>query len=224
MGISMGRRVPWATCAVGMTGSIVYFHNKHKYEQEMFRRMNELLQARAQLSGVYIHQRQAFRFLWYLQWLVPYHQSIKMVTPKRTRHVGLGPHRREGLCTFYSCFVQHEGPSYDDLNRHDIPIPIECWVDYYYKFGHYPEAPDPELLTALTATPAESEKFYETRFLSIIRYPDGTTTTSTCRSAVMNLIYKERLIREGRLSMDKAFDDPPGTLGDLLRAQLPKPT
>jgi hypothetical protein len=76
-------------------GLVYYFYNKHMYEQEYNNRLIYLLENKVELSGVYVMQRQALSWLWYIQWLLPYHQSLKIVNKKTNtiRHVGLGGHK-----------------------------------------------------------------------------------------------------------------------------------
>src|SRR5437867_1066631 len=69
-----------------------YCYKKHMYEKELFDRYNDLvLEKKVKLSGISVQQRQAFPMLWYIQWLLPYHQSLKFRNPDGTvRQVGLG--------------------------------------------------------------------------------------------------------------------------------------
>ena len=180
--------------------SIYYNYKRHVYEQELFKRFNYVLENNVKLSGVYIQQRQAFQWLWYLQWLLPYHQSLKIKNKSNntTRHVGLGSTGN----FLQSGFVDHTDIKYKYLNRFNQSIPIECWVDYKRTFGHYPENIDIELLNEITITNKEAEvkgksidKVFNTRFLCLIKGIHDRYTISTCQYAVMYAIRKEELER-----------------------------
>ena len=183
----------------GLTGGAsFYFYNKHEYEKELYERMLYIIENNVPLSGVYLQQRQPFGFLGYIQWLVPYHQSLKIVNKNTntTRHVGLG-----GISGLHSEFVLHDKQKYDYLNRFETSIPIECWVDYKRKVGHFPENINIDQINRLTMTSEENENnktevpVYKTTFGSIIQDIDGTYTLSTCKSAVLWAVHQEDLDR-----------------------------
>ena len=106
-------------------GTVAYYnYNRHMYERELFNRMNEVVQGKVKLSGVYLQQRQAFSWLWYVQWLLPYHQSLKFVDPVNgtvIRHIGLQHSKKGGF--FTSSFGSHTDLEYNYLNRFESSIP-----------------------------------------------------------------------------------------------------
>ena len=176
----------------------------------MFNRMNEIMWSvsagERKLCGVFLQQRQAFGWMWYFQWLMPYHQSLKFVdlnTGKTTRHVGLGHLDGAGLLT--STFTSHFQQKYVYLNTFETSIPIECWVDYQQRMGHFPEDIDVDLLNKLTMTPQEqtqnqySGPVYKTTFGSIIMLPNGQYTLSTCQAAAMQAVMREEMIRKKQI-------------------------
>lgn len=184
---------------ISIAGIVSYYnYNRHMYERELFNRMNEVIQGKVKLSGVYLQQRQAFSWLWYVQWLLPYHQSLKIVNPltgEMIRHIGLNHAKNGGFLT--SSFGSHTNLEYNYLNRFESSIPIECWVDYYHQMGHYPENIDVSMLNRITATEDESPNAYKTQFGSFIKLPNGSTTFSSCQSAIMRAIMIEELVRKG---------------------------
>ena len=65
----MVKYVTKLTCAAATTATLsIYFYKKHMYEQEMFNQ-----------SGIFVQQGQAFPNFWFIQWIIPYHQSLKIV-------------------------------------------------------------------------------------------------------------------------------------------------
>lgn len=173
-----------------------YCYQKHMYEKEMFMRMNYLLQNKVKLSGVYLQQRQPFGFLWFIQWLLPYHQSLKIIQEDGSiRHIGLGKSvLSKGIFDLISEFVLHEGEKYERLEKYEKSFPIECWVDYMRKFGHYPEI-DINKLNEITMTRKEAKndeelsQIYITKYGKPARDDNGNFIITTCRSAVMWAIY-----------------------------------
>jgi 1-deoxy-D-xylulose 5-phosphate reductoisomerase len=116
----------------------------------------------------------------------------------------------------------HIGSKYNILNTYDVPIPIEAWVDYKRKFGHYPSNINIDALNKITITPEESEQCYTTNFASIISYPDQnkTPTLSTCQSAAMNALLKEELFREGKIDIKNIHKDQKSSFVKYLRYKL----
>jgi len=181
-----------------------YNYKRHLYEQELFSRMNEVMRktaaAEMQLSGVFIQQRQAFGWMWYFQWLMPYHQSLKFVdlkTHQTYRHVGLGHNQGEGFLS--SSFQSHCSKQYSTLNRFETSIPIECWVDFKRKMGYWPSNVDVQMLENITMTPEEfkarpvERPVYKTAFGSLMKLPNGEWTISTCQSAAMYALMTEQI-------------------------------
>ncbi len=194
-----------------------YNYKRHLYERELFNRMNQVMwsvsSGETKLSGVFLQQRQAFGWMWYFQWLMPYHQSLKFVdlnTNETYRHVGLGHVDGEGRLT--SAFKSHTDAKYTYLNTFETSIPIECWVDFKYRMGHFPSNVDAQLLVQLTKTPDEQSalssgstptEIYKTKFGSIMTLPNGQRTISTCQSAAMQAVMKEELIRNNKTHREK---------------------
>jgi hypothetical protein len=179
-------------CTAGTAS--VYLYNKHTYEQELFNRYNGLLENKEPLSGVYLQQRQPFGFHSYFAWLLPYHQSLKITQRDGTvRHVGLGKNRSSQF-SMESEFVFHEGSKYDSLKQFEVSMPIECWVDFKRKFGHYPSNIDIEILNEITKTRKEAlegEEIYHVVFGKITKDMSGEIVINSCRSAVMYAIKEE---------------------------------
>lgn len=191
----------WGSCGA-ISGA--YFYNKHMYEKELFDRMNYLLQNNVQLSGIYLQQRPPFGFLWYVQWLLPYHQSIMIKQPDGSiRHVGLALIGK-GIFNRESAFVIHKGGPYETLNKLDSSIPIEAWVDYKEKYGHYPENLDSSVLKQYTLTheeavepeadPYDRDNVFTTQCGKFYwDETDGSPRFVSCRSAVMDAVRKTEL-------------------------------
>lgn len=179
------------------TSTSFYFYRKHIYEKEMLERFVFLSENNVKLSGVKLQQRPAFGIMGYFQWLIPYHQSLKIPTfegSKEFRHVGLG-----NINGVQSEFVSHKDREYYYLNFMEVSIPIECWVDYYRKTGHYPGdlgSIDINELNNITRTSEEcnedeNKEVFRTTFGSIIIGINGRKTISTCRSSVEYAIHEE---------------------------------
>lgn len=180
-----------------------YFYKKHMYELEMFNQMNKLF-ADSSKSGIFVQQRQAFPSLGFIQWLIPYHQSLKIVDKRNgtTRHIGLGQPPNAGYFSRDCQFIHHTGDKFDWLNRYEVSIPIEIWVPYKRKYGYFPQekvAIDIDILNAVTRCADEEHlnkevgvELYQTKFLSIISETDETGVTqheiSTCQTAVMHAL------------------------------------
>lgn len=169
------------------SGMLAYYsYSCHRYNQDLYDRMLYLLEHKVELSGVYLQQRQSFGFIGYLQWLIPYHQSLKIILPtpdgNKERHVGLG-----GVGGLTSEFVLHNKEKYEYFNKFETSLPIECCVEYYRKTGHFPENVNPVELNKITATTEENtgNPVYNTTFGSIVTGIDGKKTISTCQSAVL---------------------------------------
>lgn len=184
-------------CVLGV--SAAYCYKKHLYEKKLFDRINYLLKNEAELSGVYLHQRPPFGFLWYVQWLLPYHQSLVIVQKDGSeRHVGLG-RIGDGFFNRESGFILHNGEKYDKLNKLDSSIPIEAWIDYEEKFGHYPSNIDVKMLNNFTMTseeasepgtdPYDGENLHRVKCGEFYRDPtDNSPRFRSCRSSVMDAI------------------------------------
>jgi len=189
--------------AIAITSATaLYFYNKHMYEKELFTQMNYLLRNEIKLSGVYLQQRQPFGFLWYVQWILPYHQSLKIINKDgNIRQVGLGKNsNNKEFFNRESEFVLHKGDKYDKLNDYEISIPIECWVDYKRKFGQFPKNVNVELLNKITMTREEANddsvnNIYKTTCGNITRDINDDVVIISCRSAVMDVIRLEELCR-----------------------------
>lgn len=187
-----------AFCCTGLASA--YLYEKHFYEKELLNRYNELLESETKLSGVYLQQRQPFGSFGYFSWLLPYHQSLKIVQLDGTiRQVGLGKTGGERFSR-ETGFVLHEGERYNQLNSYEISIPIECWVDYNRKFGHYPGTIDIGKLNKITLTQKEAqpnETVYKETFGRFARDHNDDPILVSCRSAVMYAIREEELQRIG---------------------------
>jgi hypothetical protein len=174
-------------------------YNKHMYDREVYARMNFLLQNKTKLSGVYLQQRHPFGSLWYLQWLLPYHQSLKIVNEDGTfRQVGLGRTHNETF-NFQSEFILHKGGNYDKLAELEMSIPIEAWLDYKKKYGHYPENINVNILNQKTLTREEAGP--DVPIFTVIFGTPGRDLSdkfifNTCRSAAMNKIRETELENE----------------------------
>ncbi len=204
---SAGYCFGWKKVALATGGATVlsyYFYKKHLYEKELYDRMNHIMTHKIPLSGVRLQQRGAFPSFGPVTWLFPwYHQSLLFLDPdngKVIRHVGLGQNAEaSGFFDLRSEFVSHRGKVYKYLNRFEKSFPIECWVDYKHKYGHYPENIDVQVLTELTRTrkdPESNSSFYQTWYLKPIKDIDGNWTVSSCQSAVWFVIRKEELLRK----------------------------
>ncbi len=163
--------------------------------------MNYLLQNNKSLSGVYLQQRQPFSSLWFIRWVLPYHQSLKIVqTDKSIRHVGLGrTSEHHGLFDLETEFILHKGGEYNKLNEYEISFPIECWVDYKRKYGHFPENINVDELNKITITRDETTNFsdiYKTMLGKPSRDNNGDFILTSYRSAVMYAIREEELRRK----------------------------
>lgn len=199
---------------LGIVAISSYLYKKHMYEKERLDQYNKLLKNGTKLSGVYIQQRQAFPILWYIQWLLPYHQSLKIEgIDGSIRHVGLGSvPAKKSIFDFTSEFVSHRTKKYFGLELTEISVPIECWVDYKLKFGHFPSNVDVEKLKEITMTREEalaiaSEKgldqddfvkkhIYKTTFGSIMFGIYGKWVMSTCNYALLHAVRTEELARK----------------------------
>lgn len=183
-------------CVAGTTS--LYLYNKHFYEMELLNQYNYLLQNEVKLSGVFLQQRQPFGSLWFVNWLLPYHQSLKIVQKDGTiRHVGLGRTDDERFSR-ETGFVLHEGEKYDKLSSYETSMPIECWVEYKRKFGHFPSNIDIDILNNITLTKKEAlptDKIYRETFGRLARDHNGEPVIVTCRSSVMYAIREEELRR-----------------------------
>ena len=189
---------------IGTTTS--YFYKKHQYDKELMDRMNyvmiEISQGKRELSGVYLQQRQPFSFLWCVQWLLPYHQSLKIIQKDGTiRNVVLSRNPNpKSFADLTSEFVLHEGEKYDGLNQSEMSYPIECWVDYYRKYDHYPENIDIQLLKEITITRSETtdlSKLFQTTFGFPLIDDTGHWRFQSCRSAVMDALRTHEKIKNG---------------------------
>lgn len=193
----LNKKIIGVVCGLGL--SATYCYKKHLYEKELFNQYNYLLQNNVKLSGVYLQQRQAFGFLWYVHWLLPYHQSLKIVQKDGTiRHVGLGKSNNDPLDR-HSEFTLHEGKHYEGLSDSELSIPIECWVDYKRKYGNFPSNINIESLNKITTTEkekSEGDSVYKIKFGQPHRDQNGDFMMASCRSAVMHAIREEELIRQ----------------------------
>jgi len=187
--------------ATGFGLSSVYFYKKHQYEKEMFDQLIYISENNIKLSGVRLQQRRPFGnlfFLKFIQWSLPYHQSLRMVMPNGViRHVGLAK-SSGSFFDFMSEFVLHSGGNYDAyLNDLESSIPIEIWVEYKRKFGHFPSNIDVEELAKITMTkseaktPEEIKQIYKIPFGKPNRDANNDLIFNSCRSAVMYAIRRE---------------------------------
>lgn len=197
----LNKRLLYVLSGTGI--SALYFYQNHMYEKELFTRMNYLLQNNMKLSGVYLQQRQPFSYLWFIRWVLPYHQSLKIVQKDGSvRHVGLGRNSKHN--SFFDLkteFILHKGEDYNKLNEYEISFPIECWVDYKRKYDHFPENINVDQLNKITMTREEATKeelvyIYKTIFGKPTRDNNGDFVITSCRSAVMYAIRGEELCRK----------------------------
>jgi hypothetical protein len=186
---------------IGVGTISTYFYRKHMYEKELFDRMNYLLQNNIKLSGVYLQQRKPFGnclFLGYFFWSSPYyHLSLKISPDGNPRHVGLGKVSSD-FFNLDAEFVLHKGEKYENLNQLESSIPIEAWVKYKRKYGHFPNNINVKVLNEITLTRQEAEAagmstdhLYKTTFGQISRDDNGDLVISTCISAVIDVIREE---------------------------------
>ena len=189
---------------IGIATLSSYSYKKHMYEKEMIDQYNYLLTNNVKLSGAYIQQRQAFPALWYIQWLIPYHQSLKICNPDGTvRQVGLGRSpTAKSFFDFTSEFVSHLTKKYLGLEVCEKSVPIECWVDFKQKFGHFPSNVNLESLKQLTMTREEAiekkidpSNIYTTTFGSLKLGIYGKWVSVTCNYALLCMVREEELKR-----------------------------
>ena len=198
---------------LGCAGVILcssYSYKKHMYEKEMFDQYNYLLSHKVPMSGIYVQQRQPFPILQYIQWLMPYHQSLKFVNSDGSiRQVGLGRSpNKKSFFDLTSEFVSHTTKKYSGLEMYEKSVPLEVWVDYKFIFGHFPENVNVETLKKLTMTREEAveskmnpdKDIYTTTFGSLIFGIYGKWVTSTCNYALLHAVRTEELMRKEELS------------------------
>ena len=192
----INKKTVTAGCVTGL--AMAYIYDKHNYEKELFNQFNYLLQNETKLSGVYLQQRQPWNFFWYITWALPYHQSLKIVQKDGTiRHVGLG-RTDSNIFSRETGFVLHEGEKYIKLNGQETSIPIECWVDYKRKFGHFPSNINIEELNKITLTKKEAgsnDSVYRETFGRLTKDLNNDIIFVSCRSSVMYAIREEELRR-----------------------------
>jgi hypothetical protein len=119
-----------------------------------------------------------------------------------------------------STFQSHDQDKYAWLNGFDVKIPIEMWVEFYDKFGKFPENIDVGLLKEILAMEKQGEEHYATTFGSTVEYADGTPTISTCRSAAMGAILKEEMIRDGLMSPDDKYLENSITIVEYIKRKV----
>lgn len=192
------KRIAVGVVTLGVTST--YFYKQHLYEKELFDRMNYLLQHPEELSGVYIQLRRPnILFPRYFQSILPHHQSLKMILDDGTfRQVGLGKSNSDSNSNSWleSEFVLHKGDKYELLNQIEISLPIECWVDYKRKFGHWPKDINIMTLIEITKTREEAKvddvnNLYRATFGKMARDDNGDFIFTSCRSAAMYAIREE---------------------------------
>jgi hypothetical protein len=206
-----------ATGLLSVTAFTYHCNEIYKREKEIFDRVNFCLENKEKLSGVYLMQRQPLPqknvILNAITWLLPYHQSLKIVDKEdltKSRQIGLSivdvddndlsnlPLYKRLLHKHLSSeFVLHVGGFYDEVNGLDFSIPIECWYDYKAKFGHYPSINVNEL-NKLTITKSELGSDNDLQVhQAIFGLPkvdsSGSFVFTTCRSEVMSLVRKAEL-------------------------------
>jgi hypothetical protein len=197
----LGTIKAYAIPLFGLSMLTIYFKKKHEHDQKLFMRMNEIIKGDVKLSGVYLNQRNPFGMLGMISWLLPYHQSLVIVSNGNTRHVGLASSKvKKGFFDRTSEFTLHHGEKYRILNSKEISYPIECWVDYEKKYGHFPENIDPEVLNRITMTRDEAKE-KQLPEDDIRRYTFANLFNGeliTCRSVSMNVI---REAEEGKVQI-----------------------
>ena len=192
------KKLALGALVIGFWGACEY--RKHMDQKEFIERLTYLSEANSKLSGVKIRQRAPFGFFWYVQWLLPYHQSLEIPqTDGSVKHVGLGKTGKRFYSMCESGFVNHALAKYDLLNGLDMCFPIEAWTTYKKKYGHYPTNVDVNKLNAFTITEedynnltpdeAKDHPLYKVQCGSFYWDPlDGTPRFASCRSAVMDAI------------------------------------
>jgi len=157
-----------------------HYSEAHKREREYNARMNELLMNKVELSGVFIQERPPFAWLWPINWFLPFHQSIKIVSSDGIVQIGLG-HASDSYFSRDVKFVKHEGAKYGALNEMESSVPVEASLHYFREFGKYPEIDVPKLIQILSNSDVHPHKFMELM-------PNGDR--KTCRSEVINALHQ----------------------------------
>ena len=142
---------------------------KQKNEKEMSERLLYLRKNNIPLSGVELEYRSPNKNQILNKVFDIRHVSLKIVDKKtgKVRKVGLG---------YNGPFLKSEFTLH---YYYDNSIPIECWVDYKKKIGHFPGELNPidiDKLNQLTKTREEcshGESIYSTLFGFIITGIDG---------------------------------------------------
>ena len=183
------KRVATTIVLTGVSvGTAYYMKKKHEHDKLFSDQCIYLFENPAELSGVYLVQRPPFGYISYLQWLLPYHQSLCIKMPDGTiRCVGLGQSPGTKFYEFLSQFVDHHSDKHKNLDKNSFMIPIEAWVDYYIKYGVFASGIDIQILNDLTKTTGDVNVV---NFGSLFRDIDGSLRITTCRSEAMRVIYE----------------------------------
>jgi hypothetical protein len=113
------------------------------------------------------------------------------------RNVGIGIKKSDNF-TLTSEFILHEGVSYDKLKDVTITYPIECWPEYYNKFGNYPKNINVAKLNELTLTRQELADDQDDTNLYKITFgkpgfdKKGNFIFNSCRSSLLDVVYQEQ--------------------------------
>lgn len=212
---NMSRLRRYMLVGFGIGSSIVtidiiktYHKKQHLYHKELINRLNEVHTSGKPLSGVYLHVRPPFPQLGSLSYLLPYHWSLSireqsltnqedLITSnydnlRKYRHVGLQRAPNQGFFGRVAIFGSHLDDKYNHVNATEYIIPIECWIEYKQKYGHYPGdegSISQELLNEFTITLDEIKSNQENT--NVREYIFGQYINHdfvTCRSVTLEAI------------------------------------
>lgn len=184
----------------------LYREKQHQYHKELINRIHEVYSSEKPTSGIYLHIRPPFPQLGSLSYLLPYHWSISIIpnhnkpiltnhhyshTNANYRHVGLQRAPNQGMFGRKAVFGSHHHDRYQNANKSEYIIPIECWIEYKQKYGHYPGDKgtiSQELLNEFTITYDETTPNSQ----NVREYIFGQFINNefvTCRSVTLEAIH-----------------------------------
>lgn len=182
--------------------------NQHQYHKELINRIHEVYSSDKPTSGIYLHIRPPFPQLGSFSYLLPYHWSLSIVPNHnkpmpihypntnaennvKHRHVGLQRSPNQGIFGRKAVFGSHLDDRYQIANTSEYIIPIECWIEYKTKYGHYPgdeNTISQELLNEFTITHDELKSNTDNlREFDFGKYINGEFVT--CRSVTLEAIH-----------------------------------
>jgi len=183
----------------------IHYEKQHLYHKTLINRLNEVYTSEKSLSGVYLHIRPPFPQLGSLSYILPYHWSLSIKNIENSnipnnnltkyRHVGLQRAPNQGMFGRIAVFGSHHDDKYKHVNATEYIIPIECWIEYKQKYGHYPgdeSSISQELLNEFTITLDEIKSNniiltgYNTREYIFGKYINNEFVT--CRSVTLEAI------------------------------------